>query len=92
MLFVLLVLLLYSCGLGKPARPESLPKILWTYQEAEDPNFLHLLCLQRMRSVMEGSRWVLEVLTPKNLFVYLKQHEEYKSMLKGYRKHIEFRE
>jgi hypothetical protein len=86
----IITLSLLATALTKPARPESLPKIVWTYQENTDNNLVHSLCLHRMRSMLEDSRWVLEVLTPANIFIYLHQHEEYKLMLKNHRKYFTF--
>lgn len=58
---------------SKPARPDSLPKTVWTYQVTTD-NFVHSLCLSRVKAILEESRWVLEILTPSNLFIYLHEH------------------
>jgi hypothetical protein len=42
--------------------------------------------------MLENSRWVLEVLTPTNIFTYLHRHEEYKLMLRNHKKHLSFAE
>lgn len=48
---VLILFVILAAVGGRPARPDSLPKTVWTYEVTTD-NFVHSLCLSRVKTIL----------------------------------------
>lgn len=82
--YFLIIIFWVDINVCKPARPEALPKIIWTYLEPNENNLIHELSVAKMQNIFEKTRWILYIITPENIFMYIKDHESFKQMLRSY--------